>query len=999
MIRRLLSKKPNRYTITDATNAVIIETPANTTDVSGAGSLWQTALRQHVSRLPLEDQLAITSTDGSSIINQHSLGKIFEPIRTKYSQSFFFKCLHAVNPIVNHMRSFAVVVDVLTQTSPNPTSLIWGAIRLLLEVCPESNPHNDEHNFKVMAHISSRSFQIVNDISRMLVELSSTLPLFEQWLRLFPTAHFAELSDAITQTFLGYLSFLVDAILYFRRSAFLNTLHMTVSSSLKEKFQGYEQAIKATTERVVLELHTASSKAAERRHRELRDILTSSANSPPYTEVEPKLPYYFLQNVLRNDRFFGRQSTLDEVTDTLTPGSNRTRSIAIIGLGGIGKTQVAIEYVYRNIGRYKIIIWLHADSGESLEGQFTSIARSVGFATTNDNANYCRDAVLHWLRHTPVEWLLVFDAADNASMIAPFWPAASHGCILVTSRGLQAKCEDLISRWIQLEPFSPIEGDSFLISILGHSGLSDGEERNNISEVAKIFDGLPLGLKVVGSFMKSKRITAKKFLTLYAGRLTELERSSPLESIWDISLESISSEAAACLDVLVLFDGDAIPVEILFKGKLLPPEKEIELHDAIESLSQNSLITVADSFDYISIQKYFQDSMIRRIRMQRDRYMTAFSIAVDSLCKILPPISKAYIGRNPKNWPAFEKFMPHLQSLTKNIPPDLPQEASGLGVDLLCRFGSFFYETGQYHLGFENIQLSIQIATNASNIDPRTLAYAHYIYGYLNLESNKPSISEKSLSDALGLLGDALGNNQLEIRDRLFLIAIRSLLGNSLTGQGKFCEAEETLKLAIELSEAGGEETSGSLGTLYSNLGSCLLWKGDLESAEAVLHRSLLKHRRGLNCNLYALGNVYLRLHRLEEAYQMHIEALESFSRDFGHRHHATADACHKVGSILALDEFPKKDMVESERYLRKALEIYECSMNEGCLDMGASIARTRWKLASILKLVQGSDHEEIQRLEQMSTTYVVETLKLNPPADSHEMEGFYDSLVFFWSR
>jgi hypothetical protein len=53
----------------------------------------------------------------------------------------------------------------------------------------------------------------------MLGELSALLPLFERWLRLFPATPFHELSEAITETFFEYLSFLVDAVLYFRSSA------------------------------------------------------------------------------------------------------------------------------------------------------------------------------------------------------------------------------------------------------------------------------------------------------------------------------------------------------------------------------------------------------------------------------------------------------------------------------------------------------------------------------------------------------------------------------------------------------------------------------------------------------------------------------------------------------------------------------------------------------------------------------------------------------------
>lgn len=128
--------------------------------------------------------------------------------------------------------------------------------------------------------------------------------------------------------------------------------------------------------------------------------------------------------------------------------------------------------------------------------------------------------------------------------------------------------------------------------------------------------------------------------------------------------------------------------------------------------------------------------------------------------------------------------------------------------------------------------MAIQVADGASNVDPRILAYAHYIHAYLNLESNKPAASEKSLLAAQALLETAQSGQPPEPRDNLFVIAIKSLLGNALTGQEKFVDAENALRAAIDLSEVMGKDASEEVGTLYTNLGSCLLRKGDLEAAE-----------------------------------------------------------------------------------------------------------------------------------------------------------------------
>lgn len=199
-------------------------------------------------------------------------------------------------------------------------------------------------------------------------------------------------------------------------------------------------------------------------------------------------------------------------------------------------------------------------------------------------------------------------------------------------------------------------------------------------------------------------------------------------------------------------------------------------------------------------------------------------------------------------------------------------------------------------------------------MDTRAVAYAHYIHAYLNLEANEPSKSATSLENARSTMGNILsGQMEITVSDRLFQIAIDSLLGNAFTATGDFEKSERLQRKAIALAEAGGPATSGRLGTLYANLGSCLLWRGDLDAAEGVLRTSLMQHQRNLKCNLYALGNVYLRQGRYEEGYKTHLDVLEGFASTCGPLHHATADSCHKIGTILAMDEFSGKDLSEAE--------------------------------------------------------------------------------------
>lgn len=145
-----------------------------------------------------------------------------------------------------------------------------------------------------------------------------------------------------------------------------------------------------------------------------------------------------------------------------------------------------------------------------------------------------------------------------------------------------------------------------------------------------------------------------------------------------------------------------------------------------------------------------------------------------------------------------------------------------------------------------------------------------------------------------------------------FYLRVLSNLGISYTGAERFTEAEDIHQQAIDRCVEYGLEEECSLGNIMQNLGSCLLWKGDLERAEDILRKALLMPNRNSEGNLYTLGNLLLKTRRPDEALKLHKEVLDVYLADLGSFHPCTADSYHKVGSILA-DNSECQDLVEGE--------------------------------------------------------------------------------------
>ena len=135
----------------------------------------------------------------------------------------------------------------------------------------------------------------------------------------------------------------------------------------------------------------------------------------------------------RNPVFTGREDVLADLRKRLTKRGSTALAQAISGLGGIGKTQTAVEYAYRYRDKYQAVLWLNAESPLALKTGCGELARRMQLPHPEDDLDQAVLALKHWLE-THTGWLLVLDNADDPAMLRPFLPDAEHGHILITSR-------------------------------------------------------------------------------------------------------------------------------------------------------------------------------------------------------------------------------------------------------------------------------------------------------------------------------------------------------------------------------------------------------------------------------------------------------------------------------------------------------------------------------------------------------------------------------------
>ncbi|GJL67732.1 MAG: hypothetical protein NPIRA06_03670 [Nitrospirales bacterium] len=177
---------------------------------------------------------------------------------------------------------------------------------------------------------------------------------------------------------------------------------------------------------------------------------------------------------------------------------------AFSGLGGIGKTQTAVEYAYRHKDDYSHILWVKAESKESLTSDFAQLASLLNLPLKQEqDQQEVVKAVQRWFSHHD-HWLLLLDNADDLSLIQSFIQDLQSGHVLFTTR---AQATGTISR-VEVRKLPEHEGVVFLLrraklitTDTSYEAIPK-ELRTQALNIVKELDGLPLALDQAGAYIE-----------------------------------------------------------------------------------------------------------------------------------------------------------------------------------------------------------------------------------------------------------------------------------------------------------------------------------------------------------------------------------------------------------------------------------------------------------------------------------------------------------------
>ena len=412
------------------------------------------------------------------------------------------------------------------------------------------------------------------------------------------------------------------------------------------------------------------------------------------------MPCHLLGPKPRNVQFFGRGEVMTRIDESLLPERQRgveeyetVSSFAIYGLGGLGKTQTAIEYAHSRKGQFDAIFWVQADEEAKLAESFEQIAIHLGLATKSELADQAvsRNVVLGWLANprkenpesteindTPApnaSWLLIFDNVEDINLVMDYWPTAMTGSLLITSRD-PATAEMCSMGGLDLQPFGTQDAAEFLRALITTS--EDPSEISTQSKEALAISskvgGLPLALVQIAALIRRRALTIREFEELYdAGfGISALAQTSmgplyqatqynhTLFTAW--ALEDLTEASVALLFTLCMLDPDCVQEWLLaklFGHSTLPnyPSNQVVYINSRNELFKSSLIRRNATSREIVIHRFVQD--VTRAKMSPLQLRTTFEQVLDLLKDIWPrPFGD--FGYDTASWGLSSKLVPHI---------------------------------------------------------------------------------------------------------------------------------------------------------------------------------------------------------------------------------------------------------------------------------------------------------------------------------------------------
>src|SRR5262245_14219709 len=581
---------------------------------------------------------------------------------------------------------------------------------------------------------------------------------------------------------------------------------------------------------------------------------------------------------------------------------------AVQGMGGVGKTSLAVEYTHRYRSLYAGVCWCPAETRTGLLSALAGLAVTLGAATAEEaDVEKAARAALRRLAEQRATWLLVYDNVPAPDAIADLLPSAGAR-VLITSR---------FSDWselaadVALDVLPPEEAVALLQS---RTGRKDAEGARTL---AVALGNLPLALDHAGAYCKRTQAT----FASYAVKASNLIGAAPrgagyprsVAATFDLAITEVVAQCPAA-EALMAYLAHCAPERIpmtLVEGAI---DEEVERQQTLAALAEVSLIKhdpFEDGTPAVTVHR-----LVQGVARARSEARGVAQHAAERMAARLAAIFPGDCYRNPKSWPLGAQLTPHLFRLKAELDGE-PADWAGL----LGRAGSYLQGRAAYPQAASLLREAL--ANNEKVLGPDHLDTAWSLGNLagLLLEQGDPAGARPLQERALAIYEKVFGPEHPHTATSLNNLALL------LQGQEDLEGARPLLERALTIYEKvlgpDHPDTAWSL----NNLAGVHQGQGDLAAARPLHERALAIREKVLGpdhpdtaMSLNNLAGLLQHQDARAGARRLSERSLAIREKVLGPDHDDTATSLNNLAGLLR----HQGDLAGARRLFERSLAIYE---------------------------------------------------------------------------
>ncbi|KPM44209.1 hypothetical protein AK830_g2377 [Neonectria ditissima] len=674
--------------------------------------------------------------------------------------------------------------------------------------------------------------------------------------------------------------------------------------------------------------------------------------------VGAELPCRILPRYTPNPDFFGRGDELQQLDQhlkplELPPNAQIPRQFAVCGMGGVGKTELVVEWVYKQLPLFQAMFWVDAAEPSQLAASYAKIAPELGLVGQDQAPDLVanREIAKRFFHQTTLPWLLVFDNADNVDSLSDYWPSGAAGSILVSSRDPFAKSYHSFSMpGLNLEPFPEKEAAEFVGRITACENTD--EENQACHEMALQLGCLPLAIIQMAGVIRRRQWTIHEFVVKFkqdsryrglrsTGNNPQLNRyGNTLVTAWNF--DDLSPSTLYILRLISILSPDCIQEHLLLK--------------AMHNFDLEVAGDVEDAFDDAK-EALLSSSIIKRNKISKELSIHRI-IAQEVRARLTP--DALYLHERGFSFRG-KPYLENALELYKTMEDRLGDSAHLLS-DIYYTLGAIANEIndGPGCLRFNLILLEMRktVAEKANMPDVR-LAAAHSQMGIAYMMTGKLALATEYFKHSVALFRSL---NDFQVDMLGFPMAN---LGLAYWIQGQLDEADATFAEAL----SDREKTFGKMDKVSYKTGRILHGYGNVKASQAEAAK--------------ATGDDEAYDKFMEKSRKLHEASLAQLESTLEQYHHRVADLCHRIAGHCIL----RGDHETAQEYLDRALRIWG---NKAWYRN--QVARTSFLKGKHLVSLGGKKADEGQEWLMQAAVLRKEILHIDPAGEPTEQD--YDELV-----